>query len=128
MPSSIGGIIMEGKEYNDWTNLGIRVKNARNSIGMTIEKLAEKTHRTENFIQRIESGKKSCSVHTLYQLSKVLNISVDELLVGGKVETKEYKDREIIENMLNSCDEKQLKIIKEVLIAICPNFDELVKN
>jgi len=119
---------MEGKEYNDWTNLGIRVKNARNSIGMTIEKLAEKTHRTENFIQRIESGKKSCSVHTLYQLSKVLNISVDELLVGGKVETKEYKDREIIENMLNSCDEKQLKIIKEVLIAICPNFDELVKN
>jgi len=128
VPSSIGGIIMEGKEYNDWTNLGIRVKNARNSIGMTIEKLAEKTHRTENFIQRIESGKKSCSVHTLYQLSKVLNISVDELLVGGKVETKEYKDREIIENMLNSCDEKQLKIIKEVLIAICPNFDELVKN
>lgn len=44
------------------------------------------------------------------------------------MEIKEYEDREIIENMLDSCDEKQLKIIKDVLVAIYPNFDELVKN
>ena len=44
---------MEGKEYNDWKNFGIRVKNSRNSIGMTVEKLAEKSGRTENFIFKI---------------------------------------------------------------------------
>ena len=45
------------------------------------------------------------------------------------MKTKEvnYSDREIIDNILNQCDEKQLKIIKEVLIAICPNFDDLQK-
>lgn len=118
---------MEGKEYTDWMGFGARVKNARNSIGMTSEKLAEKAHRTENFILRIESGKKSCSIHTLYQLSNAMNVTTDRLLKGGKVEEKEYKDREIIDNILNNCDEKQLKAIKEVLVAICYNFDNLNK-
>lgn len=118
---------MEGKEYNDWEQFGNRVKNARNSIGMTVEKLADKSNRTENFIQRNESGKKKCSIHTLYQFCKSMNASADDLLMGGKVEIKEYEDREIIENLLNNCDEKQLKIIKDVLIAICPNFDDLNK-
>lgn len=109
---------MSGKEYKDWKNFGIRLKNARNSKGMTVEKLAEKSDRTENFIFRIESGKKSCSVHTLYQLCKAMNITSDSLLFGENVQVVEYKDREIIENILNNCDEKQLKAIKEVLIAM----------
>lgn len=119
---------MEGKEYKDWKGFGIRVKNSRNSIGMTTEKLAEKSNRTENFIFRIESGQ-SCSIHTLYQLSKALNKSSDYLLFGENMKTEEieYSDREIIENILNTCDEKQLKVIKDVLIAICPNFDDLKK-
>lgn len=120
---------MEGKEYKDWKGFGIRVKNSRNSIGMTTEKLAEKSNRTENFIFRIESGQ-SCSIHTLYQLSKALNKSSDYLLFGENMKTEEieYSDREIIENILNTCDEKQLKVIKDVLIAICPNFDDLKKQ
>ena len=119
---------MEGKEYNDWFNFGIRLKNARNRIGMTVEKLAEKSNRTENFIMRIESGKKKCSIHTLYQLSKALDVSADELLNGPATEAKEYKDREIIDNILNICDEKQLKAIKEILIALNQNFEEFEKK
>ena len=45
---------MEGKEYNDWKNFGTRVKNSRNSIGMSVEKLAEKSNRTDNFISKTE--------------------------------------------------------------------------
>ena len=44
-----------------------------------------------------------------------------------KTEIINYSDREIIDNILNQYDEKQLKIIKDVLIAICPNFDDLKK-
>ncbi len=118
---------MEGKEYTDWIGFGSRVKDARKKIGMTSEKLAEKSHRTENFILRIESGRKSCSLHTLYQLSNAMNVTTDSLLKGDRKEIKEYEDREIIENILNNCDEKQLKAIKEVLNAICYNFDNLNK-
>lgn len=126
MSNSKGGS-MEGKEFTDWEGFGIRLKNARNSIGMTVEQLAEKSHRTENFILRIESGKKSCSIHTLYQFCKAMNITADSLLNGKTAEIKEYEDREVIENILNNCDDKQLKVIKDVLIAVCPNFDNLKK-
>ena len=116
---------VEGKEYKDWENFGIRLKNARMSIGMTLEVLAEKTHRTENFISRIENGR-SCSIHTLYQLCRVLNTSADDLLFGEKMENKEYDDKEIIINIIDKCDKNQMKIIKDVLVAIFPNFDELI--
>ena len=115
---------MEEKEYDDWFNFGIRLRNARNRIGMTIEKLAEKSNRSENFIQRIENGKKRCSIDTLYQLTKALNITADELLTGNKLIPQEYKDKEIIENILDTCNEKQLKAIKEILIAVNQNFDK----
>ena len=119
---------MEGKEYDNWKEFGARVKNARNSIGMTVEKLAEKSNRTENFVQRIESGKKSCSIHTLYQFCKAMNVSADSLLLGDNMKIKEYKDREIIENILDKCNEKQINVIKDVLIAIYPNFEEILKD
>ena len=118
---------MEGKEYTDWINFGIRVKNTRNSLGITSEKLGELTNRSENFIQRIENGTK-CSIHTIHQLAKALNVTVDELLYGDRTEIKEYADRQIIDNWLNGCSEKQLKIIKDILIAICPNFKKFEKE
>lgn len=117
---------MNGKEYSDWKNFGIRVKNARNNIGMTVEKLADKSDRTENFINRIENGTKSCSIHTLFQFCKAMNTSADDLLFGGKVKEENYSDKEIIEHIINNCNEKQLKIVKEVLIAIFSDFDDLI--
>ena len=94
---------MENKEYSDWRNFGIRVKNSRNSIGMTVEKLAERSNRTDK--------------------------SSDYLLFGNDMKTEEinYSDKEIINNILNQCNERQLKIIKDVLIALFPNFDDLQK-
>lgn len=117
--------MVEGKEYNDWKNFGIRVKNSRNSIGMTTEKLAEESNRSENFIFRIEGGQ-GCSIHTLVQLSKALNKSSDYLLFGDNMKTEEinYSDREVINNILDQCNEKQLSVIKEMLIALCRNFDD----
>ena len=57
------------------------------------------------------------------------SLKAAEKLYGKKLAlNKEYQDREIINNLLDRCDEKQLKIIKEVLVAICPNFDDLEKK
>lgn len=44
-----------------------------------------------------------------------------------KTEEINYSNREIIDNILNQCNEKQLKVIKDLLIAICPNFNDLIK-
>ena len=43
------------------------------------------------------------------------------------MEENNYSDKEIIENIIQKCDEKQLKIIKDVLIAMFSDFNELIK-
>lgn len=112
-------------EYNDWNGFGKRVKENRKSLGLTVENLAEMTDRTENFINRLEKGEKSCSIHTIHQISKSLRLPVDVLLYGEIMKEKDYSDKEIIQNIINKCDEKELTVIKSLILAVFPKFEEI---
>lgn len=118
---------MSHKEYTDWSGFGDRVKSARQSIGMTVEKFADKTYRTENFINRIENGQKSCSIHTLYQFTQALNVSADELLFGTKPVATNYDDKQVLLNVIDKCDKKQLEVLKDIVLTVFHSFDELSK-
>ena len=118
-------------EYDDWAGFGNRVKVSRKQIGLTVEKLADSVDRTENYINRLEKGEKSCSVHTVHQLCRALKVSADFLLYGKEYKEKDYSEIEIINNVLQRCDKNELKIIKDVIVAIYPqfiNFDKETKN
>lgn len=118
---------MNCKEYTDWKGFGDRLKYSRKSIGMTVEKLADKINRTENFINRIESGQKSCSIHTLYQFCKALDVSADFLLFGDKVRSDDFSDLQIVQNIFDKCDETQLSVLTNIVSTVYHNFDELAK-
>lgn len=118
---------MNAKEYADWKGFGSRLKYSRKSIGMTVEKLADKVDRSENFINRIENGQKSCSIHTLYQFCKALNVSADFLLFGTEVKSDNFTDLQIVQNILDKCDEKQLSVLTNIVSTVYHNFDELSK-
>lgn len=118
---------MTRNEYKDWIGFGARVKDNRNMLGLTREKLCEMINRSENYLISLEKGDKSCSIHTVHQLSKALKVSTDYLLYGEKVEEKDYSDKEILQSIINKCDEKELKVIKEVIVAMYPNFKDIIK-
>lgn len=118
---------MNGKEYTDWKGFGDRLKYSRKSIGMTVEKLADKVDRTENFINRIENGQKSCSIHTLFQFCKALNVSADFLLFGDEVKSDDFSDLQIVQNIFDKCNEDQLSVLKDIVLAVYHKFDELSK-
>lgn len=118
---------MNGNEYTDWKGFGSRLKYSRKSIGMTVEKLADKVDRSENFINRIENGQKSCSIHTLYQFCTVLNVSSDFLLFGESVKSDNFSDLQIVHNIFDKCDEKQLAVLKDIVETVYHNFNELSK-
>ena len=42
------------KEYKDWKGFGERTKKARESIGLTREKMSEMIDRTENYVLSLE--------------------------------------------------------------------------
>ena len=116
-------------EYQDWKNFGSRIKNSRKQIGMTKEKFAEAINRSENFVTEVEKGNKSCSLHTLHQILKVLKVSADYLLYGEKVDMKkEYNNKEIIEEIINRCNEEELSVIKDLIVAVYPNFKFIIKD
>lgn len=116
-------------EYNDWKNFGARTKMYREKIGMTKERFAESINRSENFVSELEKGNSSCSVHTLHQISKVLKIPTDNLLYGDVSNMKkDYSNKEILEEIINRCDEEELQVIKDMVVSVYPHLNKVLKS
>ena len=115
-------------EYKDWKGFGVRTMQYRKEIGLSKEKFSEMINRSENFISEIEKGNNSCSVHTLYQISNALRVSTDKLLYGETMKSKEYKDKDILHEIIDRCSEDEAKVIKDIIVATYPNLDKIVKR
>lgn len=115
-------------EYKDWKEFGSRVKNFREQVSMTKELFAERINRSENCVAELEKGNMGCSVHTLHQISKVLKVPVDRLLYGEVEMTKDYSNKEILQNIIDRCDEDELAILKDIVVATFPNIDTIKKK
>ena len=114
-------------EYTDWKGFGHRIKIYREKIGMTKEKFAESINRSENYVNELEKGNTSCSVHTLHQISKTLKIPCD-IILYGEIDMKEkYTNKEILLEMIERCDEDELAILKDLANAIFPNLEKIKK-
>jgi transcriptional regulator with XRE-family HTH domain len=64
----------------DGSRLGERLRARRRTLGLTQEALAEKVGIAPQFLGRIERGVALPSVPTLFRLTEVLGLGVDELL------------------------------------------------
>ena len=62
--------------------IGRRVRDMREYQEMTREQLAEYADISVQFLSTIESGQKSMTTHTLYKMSKALNVTTDYLVTG----------------------------------------------
>ena len=114
-------------DYKDFKGLGKRTKMYREQINMSKEKFAEKINRSENFVAELEKGNVGASVHTLHQISQTLKISVDSLLYGEVNDMKhEYKNKEILHEIIDRCTEEELEVIKDVIVALYPNLGKVL--
>ena len=119
---------MTKAEYTDWVGFGARVRSNRKMIGLTIEKLSEMINRTENFLISVEKGDKSCSIHTIHLLSKALKVPIDRLLYGENMKDKNYTDKEIVHTIIDRCSEKEVKAIKDVIVAMYPHLEDIARE
>lgn len=116
-------------EYQDWHGFGARTKKYRISIGLTKEKFAGMINRSENYISELEKGNSSCSVHTLYQISKALRVSSDSLLYENDAVYKsdDCKTKDVLINIINRCNEQELEVLKDLVLAAYPNLDKITE-
>ena len=70
--------------------IAANIKKYRKKANMTQAELAEMTHFSHEFIRRIEApnSKKYFSLDTLVQISKALNVGIEDLVKGINSEEK----------------------------------------
>lgn len=66
----------------DMKKSGERIRKLRIAQGLTQESIAAALNIDRSFYNRIETGKKGCSIDLLIQLSNLFHVSLDYLILG----------------------------------------------
>lgn len=77
----------------DLKKTGEFLAQLRHEQGLTQEQLGEKIGVTNKTISRWENGNYLPPAEMLMQLSKLYNVSINELLSGERLEEKDYKEK-----------------------------------
>lgn len=88
--------------YFNQLEFGKRIKELRNRKGVTQEEMAEDLNISYVHINKIEGGKRGCSVDLIMELSSYFSVSTDYLLTGIDYYTEPKKRIEDVMNELAS--------------------------
>ncbi len=120
---------IDRNEYKDWKGFGIRIRKSREAIGITREKFSEMINRTENYVLSLEKGDKSCSIHTLHQICKILKEDPNYILYGeNRNVEKENTDKEILLEIIERCNNEEIKVLKDIILAVFPNLEPIKRK
>jgi len=100
----------------DYTKLGLRIKEIRQSRKLTQDKLAESVCCNTSHISNIENSHTKVSLNVLLAIANTLNTSVDCLLSGQYENASLALDNEILRALKNCDNEKKKKILKIIEI------------
>lgn len=95
----------------DQEKIGKFIALLRKEQNMTQVELAEKLGITDRAVSKWENGRGLPDLSLIKPLCEALNISVNELLSGERLDKKEYQDK-VEENILNTIDYTNFKIKK----------------
>jgi transcriptional regulator with XRE-family HTH domain len=95
-------------------NIGQRVREAREALGMQRTVLARRVGVAENTIYRIETAKRTPSVELLERIARELRTEPAELIEEERIEADSPKDRQHWETVLASVHERQSEVEAKV--------------
>ena len=95
--------------------LGNAIKAARIKNGLSQENLAELVGIMPTHLKHIESEHRKPSIDVLFKLTKVLHISLDNLLFNNISISAELHTAEIL---LKDCDLKEIELIIDIIKSI----------
>ncbi len=100
----------------DYLKLGIKIKEIRQSRGLTQDMLAEIVGCNTSHISNIENNHTKVSLNVLLAIANALNTSIDFLLSNQYENSSLALDNEILRAMVDYDDEKKKKILKIIQI------------
>lgn len=98
----------------DYAALGKRIRDERLMQRLTLEKLAERTDKSINFIGQIERGEGKPSLETLVDIANALGVTVDSLLADNVKTSDNNIDKEISVLLRNMSDKGKRFILDTI--------------
>ena len=93
-------------------DIGKRIKNIRESMGMTKESFAKQIGISGQYLGLIEHGKNNLSIEKLKVLCDFTNLSADYILFGN---IEDNDDISKINHILCKCSDDTLKYVYELI-------------
>ena len=101
----------------NYYEIGQRIRKYRKAYSLSQEQLADKVGISPTHMSHIETGNTKLSLPVLVKISKALSEQTDELLFDKPQVNKTILTEEII-NILNSCSQRDMYILIDVMKAI----------
>jgi transcriptional regulator with XRE-family HTH domain len=96
-------------------NYGEQIKNYRLSLGMTQKQIAKELDVTPGYISNIENGRASMSLRLLIYYSKLMGITLDELVGNIEPDYKKTSTDNALWAVIQALDDEQKeKLIKTI--------------
>ncbi len=97
--------------------VGKRVKEVRKRKQISQAELAEMSNLSTQYVSQIETAKKQASLQSLVSISKALEISLDELLVGNQINSPTEYIKEV-NDVFRDCSRFEKRVLYEVMNEI----------
>lgn len=94
--------------------LGPRIKDARISKGISIQKLADQIGVLGNYVSQLENGDKMPSIDTFIRIANALNVTADELLCDYLIAENKVVNCKVNAD-ISSLDKVQQRHIEELV-------------
>ncbi len=106
----------------NYYEIGQRIRKYRKALGLSQEQLAEKIDISVTHMSHIETGNTKLSLPVLVSMASALGVQTDDLLCDaykgkGKIQGE-------IAELLGGCNEKELRIMLDILRAAKNSFDK----
>lgn len=98
----------------DYILLGKRIRDERLLLRLTLEKLAERTDKSINFIGQIERGEGKPSLETMVDIANALGTTVDSLLQDNVKAVNDSIGKEV-EAIIRTLDDNGKQFILDVV-------------
>ena len=104
----------------DTIKIGKFIAERRKALGMTQMQLAEKLYISDRAVSKWETGKSMPDVSIMLELSNTLGISVQELLMGGKIdmENNNQKNEQLLLDMAKELETKNKMLWTSVWVIM----------
>lgn len=106
-------------ENLNYRKIGKRIQNKRKELKITQEKLSEIIDVSPSYISEIERGSSICSLSTIVNIAKILDLSLDYLVFG----ITEKNVGGVFTNILNTIPVKN----RNLYISLCENIAQSLK-